>query len=559
MAVLKSKKLAAVVAAMALAFPVCFSLLTPYMAEGHDTFEYLVRQIEFHENIAHGIVFPQWAPDLVHGNGEPLFVFNPPMIYYVVEFWHLLGFNFVVAISLACTSLVLASEAGMYLLGRLYFGTWGGWIAAAAYLYAPYFAVNLYVRGALAEFAAFPFFAFALYGFGAYARSGKYSHWVIGTASYAGVLLSHNAAALFFTPLLLAFFALASYIQRSWRILAKQSIGLVLGLGLGACVWMPALAERPDVRLYRILEGYLRYSNHFVSPRQLIYSAWGYGLSIAGYQDQLSFSVGWTHLLLILAVLIVAAKRRNVVDWRWLWFFGMATLVYCVMMTPASTWIWDRVLLLQYVEFPWRMLGPVCVCVAMLLAPLGALLETSSRYRSLLLASVLALLIAPNVLHNRPEKYHVYDLAELTPEKLARNGHEPSTAFEYGPRWVRVWPLYNPQGFRVVQGSAEVQNIRRSVNWWEADYHADQPAELELSITYFPGWSVFVDHLPVTAWPAAPTGLIHLELPPGAHTVRAFFKRTPIRAFGQGVTVASMAILVVVGAVNIRRRRAYMN
>jgi hypothetical protein len=50
-----------------------------------------------------------------------------------------------------------AFGGGMFLLARLYFGDAGGWLGAAAYLYAPYFAVDLYVRSAMEEFAAFPF------------------------------------------------------------------------------------------------------------------------------------------------------------------------------------------------------------------------------------------------------------------------------------------------------------------------------------------------------------------------------------------------------------------
>ena len=187
---------------IALAMPVCVSLITSKLPNGHDATEYLPRMVEFHENIAHGILLPRWAPDLSRGTGQPLFLFNPPMFYYLGEFWHLLGFDFVKSINLAAIAIVIASAFGMFLLGRLYFGPTGGWLAAAAYLYAPYFAVDLYVRSALAEFSAFPFFAFALYGFGAYAKFGRRPYLLIGAAAFAGVLLCHNPAALLFAPML---------------------------------------------------------------------------------------------------------------------------------------------------------------------------------------------------------------------------------------------------------------------------------------------------------------------------------------------------------------------
>src|SRR5262249_51244262 len=105
-----------------LCMPVCVPLITDKVVEGHDAFEYVPRLVEFHENISHGILLPRWAPDLSHGTGQPLFLFNPPLIYYLAESWHLAGLDFVSSINAACIVLVLASAIGIFLLGRLYFG-----------------------------------------------------------------------------------------------------------------------------------------------------------------------------------------------------------------------------------------------------------------------------------------------------------------------------------------------------------------------------------------------------------------------------------------------------
>src|SRR5262249_27574676 len=148
-----------------LAMPVALPLFTSGVLEGHDAYEYFPRVIEVHQNVSHQIVLPRWAPDLGRGFGQPLFIFRPPFFYWIAEAWHLLGWDVVTAVNLACIVLVFAAAFAMFLLGRLYFGDTGGWLATTAYLYAPYFAVDLYVRSALEEFAAFALFAIALYGF----------------------------------------------------------------------------------------------------------------------------------------------------------------------------------------------------------------------------------------------------------------------------------------------------------------------------------------------------------------------------------------------------------
>src|SRR5262249_43083778 len=156
---------------------------------------------------------PRWAPDMHHGAGQPLFLFHPPMFYWLAEIWYLLGFPLVASVNLACAVIVFASAAGMFLLGRLYFGTAGGFIAAAASIYAPYFATTLYTRSALEEFTAFAFLPLALYGFGAYAIRRDSRYLLLGAAAYAGLVLSHLPATLLFTPLLFAFLAVTA---RSW-------------------------------------------------------------------------------------------------------------------------------------------------------------------------------------------------------------------------------------------------------------------------------------------------------------------------------------------------------
>jgi hypothetical protein len=543
---------------VALALPVCISVVTTRLPDGHDALEYFPRLEEFHENISHGILFPRWAPDLSRGTGQPFFQFNPPLIYYAAEFWRLAGFDFLTAVNLACVVLALASALSMFLLGRLYFGAWGGWLAATAYLYSPYFSVNLYVRSALAEFAAFPFFALALYGFGAYAQRRKRSHLLLGAAAYGGVLWSHNAAALLFTPLLVAFLAFTAWTAKSWIVLRHQACGFLLGLGLGGCVWLPSLAEREYVGLNRLLQGYLRYTNHFVYLHQLFYSPWGYGISVAGDQDGMSFALGWSHLLLAALAWICIARTGRLADRLWLRFFTVAGALFALLMLEDAVWFWDRVPLLQYVEFPWRLLGPVAVCLALLVAPLGPVLASLGHWRNAGFAAAMALLIVPNLPHNQPKQFRDVDLALWTPQQLALRGIEVTTAAEYVPRWMEAWPAYDPRPARMITGQAEIRQDARTPVSWAGRFQTQGAGAAEMPIAFFPGWEVRVDGLPVPVEPARPTGLIRFQVPAGEHRVVALWTRTPPRLWGDGLSLLSLAVLAVMalGPKMLRSRSA---
>ena len=525
-----------------LALPVCIPLLSSHLLDGHDAFVYFPRLVEFHQSIANGILLPRWAPDLSSGNGQPFF-FSPPLVYYIGEFFHLLGFSFVTSMNLMCVVIVLISAVAMFLLGRLYFGTRGGWLAAAALLYAPYFAVNLFVRSDMAEFAAFPFCALALYGFGAYAKQGRRRALLLGAAAYAGVLLAHNGWALIFAPLLLAFLIFTSW-RAGWRSLLPQAAGFMLGLGLAAASLVPGFLERSDVQMDRLLQGYLRYSNHFVYLQQLVHSRWGYGLSVAGPNDQMSFSLGWSLLLLAVAAWLLAARRSDPEDRRTMKFFTAACAVFCFLTLQDADWIWDRLPLLPYLQFPWRLLGPAAICMALLLAPLGRLLDEWPRWRNWAFAAAMALVIVPNLSHLAPKQLRDVDPAFWTPRAIAARGVEVTTAGEYKPRWVHLVPPYRPVTAMVVNGEAELRPTRRTPISWSAQVTAKQASSVQLAISWFPGWQVRIDGAPAEAQPAEPTGQIRFDVPAGDHRVEAVWARTPAMWLGDGISLASLVLLI---------------
>jgi hypothetical protein len=540
---------------VALSVPVCLALVTSKLPQGHDATEYLPRMVEFHENVVHGILLPRWAPDFSHGAGQPLFLFNPPFFYYLAEFWHLLGFNFVHSINLADIVIVLASALGMFLLGRLYFGKRGGYLAAAAYLYAPYFAVDLYVRSAMAEFAAFPFFAFALYGFGAYAKFGRRKYLLIGAASFAGVLLCHNPAALLFAPLLGGFVALHAYFARSWKLFARECAGLVLGFALASFVWVPGLLLNKDIQVQLLSQGYSYYMNHFVYLHQLFDAPWGYGLSVAGDQDGMSFALGWSHLVLIALVIVFI---RRIPNRRWFWYFGAMALIFCWMILPAAQPVWEHIQLLQYVAFPWRWLGPIAVALAMLVAALGPVIGSAGKWKNAAFAGALALLIIPNLSHLHPGSTLDIDQAMWTPQQIAQRGIEAASLGEYRPRWMQDWPKYNPRPAEVVSGYASYQQTDRNPIAWAAVVDAKTPATLEMSIAYFPGWSARVDGTPVTKFPSD-QGFIRFDVPPGHHTVVLTLTRTPALIAADLTSLAAFIVMLLLafppaGLTNIASR-----
>ena len=532
-----------------LAAPVVLPLLTSSVLAGHDAFEYFPRVIEAHRNVTNGIVLFRWAPDLSHGYGQPLFIFRPPLFYWMAELWKLAGFDVITAVNLACALLVLAAAAAIFRLGRLYFGESGGWLAAAAYLFAPYFAVDLYVRSALEEFAAFPLFALALYGFGAWALERRRRDWVVGACAQAALLCCHFPAALLFTPLLLAFLGLTAWHERSWRVFAAQAAGLGAALGLSAWSWLPALAEKQYVGMQRLLAGF-RYADHLVYLHQLFDWKWGYGLSVPGPDDGMSFSLGWSHVLVAAGAWIWISRRRKHPGRSVAQFFGAAGVLLSFLMLEDAVWLWDHLPLLAYVEFPWRLLSVAALCFAMLAAALGPALDALGRWRRPALAAALALLIVPNLFHLAPPRVADVDLALWTPARLASSGYESTTLAEVAPRTAQFLPAAGmPSG--AAAGDAQVRDTWRGPFDYRGTVAAPHPSMIRLPYAWYPGWQLRIDGRPAAAAAAAGSGLIVFPVLAGAHEIELRFGRTWDRGLGEAISLFTAIALAAAS-----RRRA---
>lgn len=118
-------------------------LLQGKLTSGHDAGEYSVRLAEFERALRDGILLPRWAPDVDFGYGSPIFVFLPPLIYYLAAVPGLFGADLISALNLARLLIIAASALGMYLLARELYGPEGGLLSAIAYLLAPAYLVTL--------------------------------------------------------------------------------------------------------------------------------------------------------------------------------------------------------------------------------------------------------------------------------------------------------------------------------------------------------------------------------------------------------------------------------
>jgi hypothetical protein len=546
-------------------------LLAPGFYPIHDDTQ-VVRVYEMKTALADGLFPVRWVPDLGYGYGYPIFNFYAPFAYYVGGFLNLVGFDSLMATKGMIVLGTLLAGIAMYLFAKEFWGKIGGSISAMLYVYAPYHAVNIYVRGAVAELWAYAIVPFAFLGiykvFTILEKDTKNKTrksflqisqqawiWVgISAISYAAIIISHNLTALMITPFLFLFaiilfaITLKKKMKNGYYIL----ISLFIGIIISAFYWLPATLEMQYTNVLSVVGGGSDYKDHFVCVSQLWNSPWGYAGSAPGCMDGLSFKLGKLHILLGALSLITLFFLRTQKRLRWsilLALAGFALSVFLVL--EYSKFIWDALPQMAFFQFPWRFL----ILVMFFLSFLGgAILKVMPKIPQVCLGIIFIIAI---IFMNR---------TIFTPSKVLS-----VTSANYINHSSLTWTTskisdeYMPKHFKIPKKQSNVPteiillndpNAKATINHRQTQQvlvtiDAPKATTALLNIAYFPSWKVYIDNKE-TAFTKINTGLL-VQIPSGKHILMAKLTQTPIEVLANGVSLTGV-IALLAGIIYLRKR-----
>ena len=326
----------------------------------------VARVFEMAKSLKMGIFPVRWVPDLGYGLGYPIFNFYAPLSYYAGSIFNLIGFDALIATKIMMGFGIILSGIFMYLFAKELFGKIGAVVAALFYVYAPYHALDIYVRGDVAEFWAYAFIPLVFYGLWKVYKNQSWIFVIISSIGYAGVILSHNLTAMMVTPFLLLyilFLTIASYRKKQKKAIIYLLSGLSLGVVISCFYWLPALMEMKNTNVLSQIGGGANFLDHFVCFNQLWSSQWAYGGSAPGCTDGFSFMVGKLHILISLAsiagvsLLIVLNKHKQEAEKLLITVICFLGFILSIFLTlEISKSIWQTVPLMPFFQFPWRFL-----------------------------------------------------------------------------------------------------------------------------------------------------------------------------------------------------------
>ncbi|MDX1686588.1 MAG: hypothetical protein R3248_01260 [Candidatus Promineifilaceae bacterium] len=576
----------------AVVLAVCLLAIWPFLSRPGlpvetDAELHVYRLAELARLVRGGEFYPRWAPNFYFGYGYPIFNYYAPLVYYLGLPVALLPFfDAVVAVKAVFVLGLLAAGLGMYGFVRDNWGRPAAFVAAAVYVYAPYIHfVDPHMRGDLAEAFSFGVFPLALWALDRLWRSGSAAASLAAVTLVAAVILAHNLMAMVFFGLLLAW--------ALWRVCgpalfrlrrcerpdpAAPSAGrarslllflaLLLGVGLAAFFWLPVGLEQDAVNLSSLIGdgSHFDFRNHFLSLGELFAPSrlldWG------ATEPDFRFNLGlaqWMLAAVGLVALLTGRARRPFHAA----FFAVAAVALVFLMTPASTFLWEWIPLLPYLQFPWRLLGATVAFLAVLGgvgadAILRATADRSASARQWLPAVLVApvLLLALPLVQVPPWPGVHWDTSPGGVARVEMRGRwlgTTSTA-DFVPATVDVIPDPNEQLVRDLLEGRPPDRVNREtlpegatvdgryLTPLHARYQTSSPRDFLLRLFQFdfPGWQARVDGDVVDTELARPEGFLVVPVPAGEHVVEVEFVATTARRLAWAVSSLSLALALFV-------------
>lgn len=534
----------------------------PYFSH-HDDVQ-IIRLYEMDQCVKDGQIPCRWVPDLGGLYGYPIFNYYAPLPYYFGEIIYLISKSLIFSAKFMFAVSFLGSYIFMFLLAQKFWGKLGGSLSAIFYAFAPYHALDFYVRGAMGELWALMFFPAILW-----AQTRLSQRLSLGNILLLGILVaflitSHNLSLIIFLPVLVLWTFIFFLKNKKQKFLWFSLSAFVLGILLSAFYLIPMIIEKNLVHVDTTTYGYFGYTEHFKGIRELfIQRDWGWGSSIrevpGGEKEKVSFQIGWVHLLGWILALWAAWKLRKKARWVFtiIILVSLVLLVSSFMIHPRSEFIWKAIEPLKYLQFPWRFMMVVIVFVSFVTG--AVVLIFSKRQVTIIWTILLILVVLANFSYFRPEKF-----IQTTEEELLTGDNWERiikrSIFDFLPIYAKEPPAeLAKERYQIIVGEVEISDFAKGSNWLKFKADVKSHTIIRLSQYYFPNWKIFVDGKEAKVeYTNNSLGLMTLILGEGKHEIFGKLYDTEIRKISNIITIASSGLFLILFITQFKKVREWI-
>ena len=507
---------------------------------------HVYRAMDFYSVLSEGKLVPLWAGQLNGRFGYPLFEFIYPLPYYLISLFHWWGISFIASVKLLLATGFLLSGLTMYHWVKHETGNDKAGLAAAMfYLFAPYHLVNLHFRVAIGEVLALAFLPLVFLTTCRVIKNSSLTNIVAGGLALAGLLLSHQAVFALAIPVLVVYFILKLTLIKKNRLRYRRlvsGVGLgLMGLGLSAFHWLPAVAESKFT--HQVFMNKVEY----LSLSDLLYSPWRGGFLFQGSGGELSFLIGYSQLVLMgLALMLVFRKKFSAASWPLVLLCLITIAALVLMMLPASWPVWQLFPLLLRFQFSYRILAVVILVISFLAGMVFKTIKWNWLTVGWCAATVLYTGLNWGNRSSLPQVNDAVLRRELPTSTIRGEGFSAATPiFVSNSQLLKLNQTDTGGQMEIITGQGSLENISHSSTDHEYKIKAKTDLWVSANVLYYPGWQVIDNGQSVKIDFQKPDyeGVITFKLSPGSHQVKVLLTDTPMRRTAKLVSLLTMALI----------------
>lgn len=538
-----------------------FFAFKPLLVNGffpiHDDTQ-VARTYEMTKALKDGMFPVRWSKDLGYGFGYPIFNFYDPLPYYVSGSISLLGFDALFATKLMVIFAIILSGFSMYFLAKEFFGKEGGLFSSLLYIFAPFHAVEIYIRGDFAENFAYAFIPLLFYGLLKIHKSYSWKYVVITAVSYASIILSHNLTAMMISPFVALFITYLLVRERKNIVknLIRLSSGLFIGVLISAFYSLPAIFEMKYTDVLSQIGGGANFRDHFACVSQLWISQWGYGGSAKGCVDGISFMIGKYHIFLSVLMFLFSVfflfsskySKKFKEDKKNLYFIiflFISFLVSVFFMLGISRPIWELIKPMEFFQYPWRFLIMASFFASFIGGGLFFLLEKfikdkNTYYLLVFIACVFMIFVS---------------LKFFVPQEiLSKNSKDYTSKHALSWEASKISDEYLPKGFKVPESEDQIPDVtnlttpelsirilQRKTQYEKLDLNVVREGTYVLPFSYFPAWEAKIDGKKAELKQGLRGSIVNF--PKGKHIFELTFVQTPIERLANIISITGILLL----------------
>jgi len=481
----------------------------------------------FSRNLYAGTLYPRWLSPLLAGTGAPVFVFYPPLSYYIGSLFHLpetIDPQGTYQLGLAMSFGLLARSLTYYIWLRRHTSGLIAAIIACVFMLEPFNFALMHIQIALAQIWVVTWFPLGLYALERWREGYNRKYLLCFSLILAFIVLTHVPSTLLLAPVLCLYGCY--YRKCSWKIALELSGACLLAFGISSIYWLPAA-----------LNHYAVQTNHFY----YLFSTDNASSFFSPQSYLTAFPImGAACWVLWLTYIKPLENFQTTV-----YLFAAIVLGAGFMLFPVSKPLWDSFFPLHLVQLPFRFLS-------LMLALYPLLLLYLSKYVKLPLWIGIALLTLLPAAFDIADTYDIYRDESYKEARQAIVRSQFELAYcpgEYRTQWMPenisldyLKTVYAPLApVQILNGIAEMQVI----SWKDEVIHLHSTAQTESSIRlkqhFFPGWEARVGD---TLLPLRPSesGLMAIDIPTGTHDIDITFSALPGAKGGGILCVLSLFV-----------------